>query len=155
MEGPYKLVPAKQAGFGTLAGSAGRSLYSPFHVLFSRISNKMYLESLRYILSHCPVSFAVPFNFIRFQISALCLNNIILLGEMKGAGGAGGGERFGPIVQGLLVGNEQLRTNCMTLINAIISSPEDLDFRIHLRNEFLRVGLVDVLEVSISTSKKV
>ena len=59
-------------------------------------------------------------------------------------------ERFGPIVQGLLINNEQLRTNCMTLINAIITSPEDLDFRIHLRNEFLRVGLVDVLEVSLT-----
>ena len=61
-----------------------------------------------------------------------------------------GGERFGPIVQGLLIrNNEQLRTNCMILINAIISSPEDLDFRMHLRNEFMRVGLMDVLDVNI------
>ena len=37
----------------------------------------------------------------------------------------------------------------MTLINAIISSPEDLDFRLHLRNEFMRIGLLDVLEVRI------
>lgn len=72
------------------------------------------------------------------------LEAITIAGEMKG------GERFGPIVQGLLIrNNEQLRTNCMILINAIISSPdEDLDFRMHLRNEFLRVGLMDVLEVS-------
>ena len=77
------------------------------------------------------------------------LEAITIAGEMKGAGGAGGGERFGPIVQGLLVGNEQLRTNCMTLINAIITSPDDLDFRMHLRNEFLREGLLDVLDVSI------
>ena len=35
----------------------------------------------------------------------------------------------------------------MTLINAIISSPEDLDFRLHLRNEFMRIGLLEVLEV--------
>ena len=76
------------------------------------------------------------------------LEAITIAGEMKGAGGAGGGERFGPIVQGLLVGNEQLRTNCMTLINAIITSPDDLDFRMHLRNEFLREGLLDVLDVS-------
>ena len=48
--------------------------------------------------------------------------------------------------QGLLItNNEQLRTNCLTLINAIITSPDDLDFRMHLRNEFMRVGLVDVL----------
>ena len=65
------------------------------------------------------------------------------LGEMKG------GERFGPIVQGLLIrNNEQLRTNCVILINAIITSPDDLDFRMHLRNEFMRVGLLDVLDVS-------
>ena len=60
-----------------------------------------------------------------------------------------GGERFGPIVQGLLIrNNEQLRTNCVILINAIITSPDDLDFRMHLRNEFMRVGLLDVLDVS-------
>ena len=53
---------------------------------------------------------------------------------------------------------------CLTLINALIFSPEDLDFRIHLRyvtihivitisfildlvrNEFMRVGLIDVLD---------
>ena len=59
-----------------------------------------------------------------------------------------GGERFGPIVQGLLIkNNEQLRTNCLTLINAIISAPDDIDFRVHLRNEFMRVGLMDVLDV--------
>ena len=44
-------------------------------------------------------------------------------------------ERFQLIVQGLLIcNNEPLRVACMTLINAIISSPEDLDFRLHLRN---------------------
>ena len=48
--------------------------------------------------------------------------------------------------QGLLItNNEQLRTNCLSLINAIITTPDDLDFRMHLRNEFMRVGLVDVL----------
>ena len=36
---------------------------------------------------------------------------------------------------------------CLTLINALTTSPEDLDFRMHLRNEFMRVGLIDVLEV--------
>ena len=43
----------------------------PFHVLFARISNKIYLESLRHIRSPCAVSFAVYFNFIRFLISTL------------------------------------------------------------------------------------
>ena len=44
--------------------------------------------------------------------------------------------------------NGPLRVACLTLINAIISTPEDIDFRIHLRNEFMRNGLIDVLEVS-------
>ena len=35
----------------------------------------------------------------------------------------------------------------MTLINALVSCPEDLDFRLHLRNEFMRTGLREVLAV--------
>lgn len=79
------------------------------------------------------------------------LEAITIASELRGSGAERfgmGAERFGPIVQGLMLrNNEQLRTNCMTLINAIITSPEDLDFRMHLRNEFMRVGLFDVLEV--------
>lgn len=37
---------------------------------------------------------------------------------------------------------------CMQLINALVTSPDDLDFRIHLRNEFLRCGLKKILPVS-------
>ena len=37
---------------------------------------------------------------------------------------------------------------CLQLINAIVSSPDDLEFRLHLRNEIMRAGLIDVLEVS-------
>ena len=44
--------------------------------------------------------------------------------------------------------NENLRVACLTLINAIVSTPEDLDFRVHLRTEFVRNGLVDVIEVT-------
>ena len=36
----------------------------------------------------------------------------------------------------------------MQLINALVTSPDDLDFRIHLRNEFLRCGLKKILPVS-------
>ena len=51
-------------------------------------------------------------------------------------------------MSGLLIcNNEPLRVASMTLINALVSSPEDLDFRLHLRNEFMRIGLWDVLEV--------
>lgn len=35
---------------------------------------------------------------------------------------------------------------CLQLINSIISSAEDLDFRLHLRNEIMRIGLADILE---------
>ena len=37
----------------------------------------------------------------------------------------------------------------MQLINAIISTPDDLNFRLHLRNEFMRTGLIDTLEVRL------
>merc|ERR1719245_214071 len=69
------------------------------------------------------------------------LEAITIAGEVKQR------ERFQPIIQGLLIrNNEPLRVACLTLINALITSPEDLDFRIHLRNEFMRDGLIDVLE---------
>ena len=76
---------------------------------------------------------------------ARTIEAITIAYEMQGTSG-GISNRFQPIVQGLLVQNDKLRSNCMTLINAIITSPEDLDFRMHFRNEFLREGLMDVLE---------
>lgn len=36
---------------------------------------------------------------------------------------------------------------CVQLINTIVLTPDDLDFRLHLRNEFMRVGLADLLDV--------
>jgi hypothetical protein len=36
---------------------------------------------------------------------------------------------------------------CLQLINAIVSTPDELEFRLHLRNEIMRAGLIDVLEV--------
>lgn len=35
----------------------------------------------------------------------------------------------------------------MQLINALISRAEELDFRIHIRSELLRLGLRDLLKV--------
>ncbi|XP_076629979.1 diaphanous related formin 1 isoform X1 [Colletes latitarsis] len=67
---------------------------------------------------------------------------ITMNGEFKGR------ERFLPIVQGLMnKKNENLRVECLQLINSIISSAEELDFRLHLRNEIMRVGLADILEM--------
>ncbi|XP_067852983.1 protein diaphanous homolog 2 isoform X2 [Heptranchias perlo] len=57
-------------------------------------------------------------------------------------------ERFAPIVEGLDNHEAlQLQVACMQLINALVTSPDDLDFRIHLRNEFLRCGLKKILPV--------
>lgn len=39
---------------------------------------------------------------------------------------------------------------CVQFINALVSTPDELDFRLHLRNEFLRGGLTDVLKVKHS-----
>ena len=62
-------------------------------------------------------------------------------------------ERFAAIVKGMNIdNNNNMRIACLQLTNAIISTPDDLDFRIHLRNEFWRAGLVDLVEVSIATA---
>uniref|UniRef100_S4S030 GBD/FH3 domain-containing protein n=1 Tax=Petromyzon marinus TaxID=7757 RepID=S4S030_PETMA len=56
-------------------------------------------------------------------------------------------ERFSTIVKGL--GQRQglqLKVGCMQLINALLTSVDELDFRLHLRNEFMRCGLVDILQ---------
>nr|XP_046246890.1 protein diaphanous homolog 3-like isoform X4 [Scatophagus argus] len=54
-------------------------------------------------------------------------------------------ERFGPIVQGLRDCSVQLQVACMQLINALVTSPDELDFRLHIRNEFMRCGLKEIL----------
>ncbi|KAL1427183.1 hypothetical protein MTO96_017688 [Rhipicephalus appendiculatus] len=45
---------------------------------------------------------------------------------------------------------ESLRTvnivACIQLINALVSGTEDFDFRLHLRNEFMRTGMMDIYE---------
>ena len=74
----YKLLPIWQFGW------LGRQvLVLPFHVPCARISNKIYLECQRHTLSPCAVSFAVPFNFIRFLISALCPGFKLLLRQRR------------------------------------------------------------------------
>ncbi|KAK2853873.1 hypothetical protein Q5P01_006534 [Channa striata] len=54
-------------------------------------------------------------------------------------------ERFSPIVQGLCDRSVQLQVACMQLINALVTSPDELDFRLHIRNEFMRSGLKERL----------
>ncbi|XP_065220631.1 protein diaphanous isoform X2 [Planococcus citri] len=56
-------------------------------------------------------------------------------------------ERFRPILQALQnTTNEALRTACLQFINAIVETPDDLEFRLHLRNEIMRTGLYDILD---------
>ncbi|NXI41065.1 DIAP3 protein, partial [Galbula dea] len=54
-------------------------------------------------------------------------------------------DRFSPIVEGLQDNSVQLQVACMQLINALVTSPDDLDFRLHIRNEFMRSGLKELL----------
>ncbi|XP_070554558.1 protein diaphanous homolog 2-like [Ptychodera flava] len=55
--------------------------------------------------------------------------------------------RFTPIVKALeKTSNSQLQVVCMQLINALVSTPDDVDFRLHIRNEFMRAGLYDVVD---------
>jgi hypothetical protein len=42
-----------------------------------------------------------------------------------------------------------MQAACLQLINALVTCPDDLDFRLHLRNEFMRVGLHDLIEVRL------
>ncbi|XP_075428922.1 protein diaphanous homolog 2 isoform X2 [Ascaphus truei] len=84
-------------------------------------------------------------------LSAICIvgeENILekLLEAITTAAEMHGKERFSSIVEGLQ--NHEallLQVACMQFINALVTSPEDLDFRIHLRNEFLRCGLKQIL----------
>ncbi|CAG4949456.1 unnamed protein product [Parnassius apollo] len=41
---------------------------------------------------------------------------------------------------------ESLKNGCMQLMNAIITEPEELEFRMHLRSEFMRSGLYDLID---------
>ncbi|XP_060143811.1 protein diaphanous homolog 3 isoform X4 [Globicephala melas] len=54
-------------------------------------------------------------------------------------------DRFSSIVEGLRHNSVQLQVACMQLINALVTSPDDLDFRLHIRNEFMRCGLKEIL----------
>lgn len=57
--------------------------------------------------------------------------------------------RFDPVLTALKkTNNPMLQLACLQFINAIVNTPEDIDFKIHLRNEFMRGGLGDMLSVS-------
>ncbi len=73
----------------------------------------------------------------------LVLEGITMCAETRGRED----QRFVPIVKGLgAMDNMPLQIVCLQLINALVSQPEELEFRIHLRNEFNRAGLGELLE---------
>lgn len=55
-------------------------------------------------------------------------------------------ERFQPLMSGMQKNSIALKAGCMQLINALISRVEELDFRIHLRSELMRLGLREQLK---------
>lgn len=71
------------------------------------------------------------------------LEGITVCGEIRGR------DRFIPVIMGLgMRDNQPMQVACIQLVNAIVSTPDDLDFRLHLRNEFMRTGLIDLITVS-------
>ncbi|XP_059864638.1 protein diaphanous homolog 1-like isoform X1 [Delphinus delphis] len=56
-------------------------------------------------------------------------------------------ERFQPLLDGLKSGTSiALKVGCLQLINALITPAEELDFRVHIRSELMRLGLHQVLQ---------
>ncbi|XP_054829401.1 protein diaphanous homolog 3 [Eublepharis macularius] len=83
-------------------------------------------------------------------LSAICIvgeENILekILDALTAAAEERHINRFCPIVEGLQGNSAHLQVACMQLINALVTSPEDLDFRLHIRNEFMRCGLKERL----------
>lgn len=39
----------------------------------------------------------------------------------------------------------------MQFINALVTSPDELDLRLHIRNEYMRCGLKEILPVRCNT----
>ncbi|XP_039185765.1 protein diaphanous homolog 3 isoform X3 [Crotalus tigris] len=83
-------------------------------------------------------------------LSAICIigdENILekILKALTTAAQDRGIDRFGPILKGLEENSVHLQIACMQFINALVTTPDDLDFRLHIRNEFMRCGLKERL----------
>ncbi|XP_047513253.1 protein diaphanous isoform X7 [Pieris napi] len=83
-------------------------------------------------------------------LAAICLipnGHEKVLEAITMAGESSRKPRLLPIVEGLHPkAPESLKNGCMQLMNAIITEPEELEFRMHLRSEFMRTGLYDLIE---------
>ncbi|ETE60653.1 Protein diaphanous-like 3, partial [Ophiophagus hannah] len=78
-------------------------------------------------------------------LSAICIigeENILekILKALTTEAEERGIDRFGPILKGLEENSVHLQ-----FINALVTTPDDLDFRLHIRNEFMRCGLKERL----------
>uniref|UniRef100_A0AAY4DQ38 Diaphanous related formin 1 n=1 Tax=Denticeps clupeoides TaxID=299321 RepID=A0AAY4DQ38_9TELE len=62
-------------------------------------------------------------------------------------------ERFQPLLSGMKKPNIVLKTVCMQLVNALMTRADELDFRIHIRSELMRLGLREMLPVSFPLSQ--
>uniref|UniRef100_A0A2I2YBU1 Diaphanous related formin 1 n=1 Tax=Gorilla gorilla gorilla TaxID=9595 RepID=A0A2I2YBU1_GORGO len=63
-------------------------------------------------------------------------------------------ERFQPLLDGLKSGTTiALKVGCLQLINALITPAEELDFRVHIRSELMRLGLHQVLQLRFLTTE--
>uniref|UniRef100_A0A8C3R5Q3 Diaphanous related formin 3 n=1 Tax=Cyanoderma ruficeps TaxID=181631 RepID=A0A8C3R5Q3_9PASS len=88
-------------------------------------------------------------------LSAMCIvgeENILekILEAVTAAAEERNVDRFSPIVEGLQDNSVQLQVACMQLINALVTSPDDLDFRLHIRNEFMRSGLKEIFKTNMN-----
>ncbi|KAJ0182931.1 hypothetical protein K1T71_000907 [Dendrolimus kikuchii] len=83
-------------------------------------------------------------------LAAICLipnGHEKVLEAITMAGESSRRPRLLPIVEGLEAkAPESLKNGCMQLMNAIITEPEELEFRMHLRSEFMRTGLYDLID---------
>nr|QAT94453.1 diaphonous [Bradybaena similaris] len=84
-------------------------------------------------------------------LAAICLvppdGHDKVLGGITTAGDILHQDRFQPIIMGLKMrDNPAMQVACIQLVNVIVTTPDDLDFRLHLRNEFIRTGLDKVIE---------
>ncbi|KAJ1509883.1 hypothetical protein HMI54_002042 [Coelomomyces lativittatus] len=59
--------------------------------------------------------------------------------------------KFTPILKDLLIFNTEFQETALTLINALILSPANVEVRAHLRSEFLDQGLDEILKSLAST----
>jgi len=60
-----------------------------------------------------------------------------------------GRHRFYSIVKGLSIEDDnEVKISAMLLINALICHAENVDFKIHLRSDFARCGLIPAIDVN-------